>query len=66
MHNFYSFIEGDKEVLLSLIFSHCNTVFKAMGCFDKIFPYQGVHPSLAYEINQRGKKKRGLDEFRRK
>ena len=45
--------------------SHCNTVFKAMGCFYHFCPCQELRPSLTEEDIQRGSKKRELDALRR-
>ena len=45
--------------------SHCNTVFKAMGCFYHFCPCQELRPSLTGEDINRGSKKRELDELRR-
>ena len=46
-------------------FSHCNTVFEAMGCFYHFCPCQELRPSLTEEVIQRGSKKRELDALRR-
>ena len=46
-------------------FSHCNTVFEAMGCFYHFCPCQQLRPSLTEEEIQRGSKKRQLDALRR-
>ena len=46
-------------------FSHCNTVFEAMGCFHHFCPCQGLRPSLTEDHINRGSKKRELDDLRR-
>ena len=46
-------------------FSHCNTVFEAIGCIYHFCPCQGLRPSLTEEDIQRGSKKRELDALRR-
>ena len=46
-------------------FSHCNTVFEAIGCFYHFCPCQELRPSLTEEDIQRGSKKRELDALRR-
>ena len=45
--------------------SHCNTMFKAMGCFYHFCACQELRPSLTEEDIQRGSKKRELDALRR-
>ena len=45
--------------------SHCNTVFQAMGSSYYFCPIQEIGLSLTEEDNQRGSKKRELDEVRR-
>ena len=45
-------------------FSHCNTVFEAMGCFYHFCPCQELRPSLTEEDIKRGSR-RELDELRR-
>ena len=47
------------------IFSHCNTVFEAMGCFYHFSPCQELRPSLTEEDIQRCSEKRELDALRR-
>ena len=46
-------------------YSHCNTVFEAMGCFYHFCPCQELRPSLTQEDIQRGSKKRELDALKR-
>ena len=46
-------------------FSHCNTVFEAMGCFYHFYLCQELRPSLTEEDLQSGSKKRELDALRR-
>ena len=46
-------------------FSHCNTVFEAMGCFYHFCPSQDLRPSLTEENIHRGSKKRELDALTR-
>ena len=46
-------------------FSHCNTVFEAMGCFYYFCPCQELRPFLTERDFQRGSKKRELDALRR-
>ena len=45
-------------------FSHCNTVFEAMGCFYHFCLCQELRPSLTEEDIKRGSR-RELDELRR-
>ena len=45
-------------------FSHCNTVFEAMGCFYHFCARQELRLSLTEEDIQRGSKKRRLDALR--
>ena len=45
--------------------SHCNNVFKAMGCFYHFCLCHKLHLSLTEEDIQRGSKKRELDALRR-
>ena len=45
-------------------FSHCNTVFEAMGSFYHFCPCQELRPSLTEEDFQRGSEKRELDALR--
>ena len=47
------------------VFSHCNTVFEALGWVYYFCPCQQVRPSLSEEDFQRGSKKRELDDLRR-
>ena len=42
----------------------CMTVFEAMGCFYHYCPCQEARPSLIEEGNERGNKKRELDQLR--
>ena len=44
---------------------HCNTVFKAMGCYYHYCPCQEASPSLTDTDFERGIKKRQQDEMRR-
>ena len=46
-------------------FSHCNTVFEAMGCFYHFCPCQEVRPSLTDVDIQCCSKKIELDALRR-
>ena len=46
-------------------FSHCNTVFEAMGCFYHFCPCQELRTSLTEKEIQRGSEKRELDALRR-
>ena len=46
-------------------FTHCNTVFEAMGCFHHFCPCQELRPSLTKEDIKRGNRKRELDGLRR-
>ena len=45
--------------------SHCNTVFEGMGCFYHYCPCQEAQPSLTEEDNERGNKKRKMDQMRK-
>ena len=60
--------KGRKEYNWSAdcICNHCNTVSKAIGCFHHYCPSQEVRLFLTEEHNQRGKKKRELDELQQK
>ena len=44
---------------------HCNTVFKAMGCYYHYCPCQKARPSLTDTYIEKGIKKRQQDEMRR-
>ena len=46
-------------------YSHCNTVFEAMGCFYHFCPCQELHPSLIEKEFHRDSKKREFDALRR-
>ena len=46
-------------------YSHCNTVFEAMGCSHYFFPSQDLRPSLTEKDIKRGSSQRELDELRR-
>ena len=46
------------------LFSHCNTVFEAMGCFYYFCSCQELRPSLTEEDTQLGSKKRELDALK--
>ena len=45
--------------------AHCKTVFEAMGCFYHYCPCQEAPPSLTEEDNERGNKKREMDQMRK-
>ena len=46
-------------------FSHCKTMFEAMGCFCHFCHCQELRPSLAEEDIKRGSEKKELDKLRR-
>ena len=46
-------------------YSHCNTVFEAMGCFYHFCLCQELRPSLTPGVIRRGSKKNEIDELRR-
>ena len=45
--------------------AHCNTVFEAMGCFYHYCPCQEARLSLTEKDNERGNKKREMDQMRK-
>ena len=45
--------------------AHCNTVFKAMGCFYHYCPCQEARPSLTEKDIERGYKKREMDQMKK-
>ena len=53
------------KALVLMVFSHCNTVFEATGCFYNFCPYQELRSTLTEEDIQCGSEKRDLDERRR-
>ena len=50
---------------VDVFFSHCNTVFEAMGCFYHFCPCQELRPSLTEQGLRRRSKRRELDALRR-
>ena len=67
IESFYSTCRQKKLDRFSVdgVFSHCITVFEAMGCFYHFCPCLELRPSLTEEDIKRGFRKRELDELRR-